>query len=60
MKTFFWYIRKFFFIFRKKSAKSGKIFEMTSPPSPIFAGKKFLDAFFYSKGAPQSLAPPNF
>jgi hypothetical protein len=36
-----WYIRK-------------KNFEMTSPP---FSGKKFLDAHFYSKSAPQGLAP---
>ena len=40
----FWYVRK--------------IFEMTCLPVANISGKKFLDALFYSKSAPQSLPPP--
>jgi hypothetical protein len=34
-------------------------FEMNSPPPPVvnISGKKILDALFYWKSAPQSLAP---
>jgi hypothetical protein len=69
-ENFFWYIRKIFFIFRKKTCYILKIFlvcpktifEIKSPPPlppPVanISGKKFLDVLFYSKSAPQSLPP---
>jgi hypothetical protein len=70
IRKIFCYIRKNFFIFRKKCDICGKVFlvcpenffEMNSPPPPwpTFPGKKILDALFYWKNAPQSLPPPTF
>jgi hypothetical protein len=36
---------------------SGKFFGDDLPPVANISGKKFLDAIFYWKSAPQSLAP---
>ena len=60
IRKIFLYIRKMFFIFRKKCDISGnffwyvrKFFLRGAPPPPD-------DALFFSKSAPQSLAPPTF
>jgi hypothetical protein len=48
------YIRKNFLVCPEKH------FETSPPLVANISGKKILDALFYSKSAPQSLAPPTF
>jgi hypothetical protein len=56
----FSYLRKNVVYPENFSGMSGKFFGDDFPPVANISGKKFLDALFYSKSAPQSLAPPNF
>jgi hypothetical protein len=59
--NFFLYVRKNVVYPENVLGMSGKfLWDNLLPPVANFSGKKFLDALFYSKSAPQSLAPPTF